>query len=57
MTQDVSQDYSLTRDFMNRRLQDVAFIGQTTGQVKMLAEFGARSLASYMGVIFKYYFL
>ncbi|KAI9329667.1 COQ9-domain-containing protein [Zopfochytrium polystomum] len=43
MTQDRSPDYSQTEKFLDRRLQDVAFIGRTANEVSNLVTFGVRS--------------
>ena len=40
MTQDKSKGFTSTAQFLDRRLQEVAFIGKTSSQLSTLISFG-----------------
>ncbi|KAJ3130893.1 Ubiquinone biosynthesis protein coq9, mitochondrial, partial [Irineochytrium annulatum] len=43
MTQDKSEDFTQTDKFLDRRLQDVAFVGKSVAEVNKMATFGLQS--------------
>ena len=46
MTQDQSPDFEATREFLDRRLQDTAYLGKTMGQMNGILNLGLKSLQS-----------
>ncbi|KAI9204613.1 COQ9-domain-containing protein [Polychytrium aggregatum] len=48
MTQDRSPEFAETWKFLDRRLQDTAFVGRSASEIKNIADFGAKTICGIL---------